>query len=152
VDPDAVLTLARLARVLERASGDLSLPQYRLLALVTSGEDRATRLAGRLALGKPTISATVDTLVERGFLERAAVAGDRRAVRLAVTPTGRTALEQAEESMCERLDGVLGRVADAALVDAAFAQLRAALDDRRAQLRSEHATASRTAAPESGKP
>jgi DNA-binding MarR family transcriptional regulator len=144
VDPDAVLTLARLARVLEHASADLTLPQYRLLAMVTSGEDRATRLAGRLALGKPTISATVDTLVERGLLERAAVAGDRRAVRLAVTRTGREALAEAETSMRERLDDVLGRVADAALVDAAFAQLRAALDDRRAQLRSEHVDANRT--------
>lgn len=139
MDRDGVLTLARLARVLERACGELTLAQYRLLSLVTSGEDRATQLAGRLALAKPTISATVDTLVERGLLERSAVAGDRRAVRLLVTGAGRGALDQAERSMRESLDDVLARVVDVALVEAAFAQLRAALDDRRAQLRSEQA-------------
>ena len=67
-----VLTLARLARVLERACTDLDPPltlaQYRLLAMIGDGADRASQLAGHLALTKPTVSATVDTLVERGLV------------------------------------------------------------------------------------
>jgi DNA-binding MarR family transcriptional regulator len=135
--PAEVLTLTRLARMLERASGELTLAQYRLLALISEGEDRASTLAGHLALGKPTISATVETMVERGLLERASVEGDRRAVRLEVTGAGRTALETAQRSMGERLDAVLAHVTDRAQVEESLDQLRGALDAWRAQLSTE---------------
>src|SRR5207249_8612564 len=59
-------------------------------------------LAGRLSLAKPTVSAAVDGLVERGLLVREAVAGDRRAVRLGVTPAGRKQLARTERAMAER--------------------------------------------------
>ncbi len=84
----AARTIALLARTLERAAGDLSLPQYRVLALVAAGDERATHLAGRLAITKPSVSAVVDGLVERGYLAREPVADDRRAVRLCVTKAG----------------------------------------------------------------
>src|SRR5436853_3344453 len=85
-----VLTLARLARLLERACGEsgppaLTLAQYRLLAMIGGGASRASHLAGQLALAKPTVSATVDTLVERGLVERTTAADDRRVVHLSVT-------------------------------------------------------------------
>src|SRR5438876_4863538 len=106
--PDRVIrTLARLARVLERACVDLTLPQYRVLALVATGSERATHLAGELALTKPTVSAMVESLVERGLVERASVSGDRRAVRLTVTPAGRRALRAAEDAMRTRLETVI---------------------------------------------
>jgi DNA-binding MarR family transcriptional regulator len=133
-----VLTLARLARVLERACTDLTLAQYRLLALIGDGEERASQLAGQLALTKPTVSATVDTLVERGLVERASVQGDRRGVRLVVTAPGLSARRDAELAMQTRLDDVLARVADSALVEQALAQLRTALDERREERRAQH--------------
>ena len=61
-----VRTLARVARLLERSCGDLTLPQYRLLAMIGDGSERATALAGRLALTKPSVSTMVDALVDRG--------------------------------------------------------------------------------------
>ncbi len=88
----AARTIALLARVLERAAGDLTLAQYRVLALVSAGDERATLLAGRLAITKPSVSAVVDGLVERGCLAREPVDGDRRAIRLCITPTGPQAL------------------------------------------------------------
>ena len=39
--------LARASRILERATGELSLAHYRVLAAVASGEERASRLAVR---------------------------------------------------------------------------------------------------------
>jgi DNA-binding MarR family transcriptional regulator len=134
-----VLTLARLARVLERACTDLTLAQYRLLAMIADGAERASHLAGQLALTKPTVSATIDTLVERGLVEREAVDGDRRATRLTVTPAGHTALLRAESSMRERLDDVLVRVDDPATVARSFAQLESALDERRDERRTARA-------------
>lgn len=124
----AARTLALLARLLERATGDLTLAQYRILALVASGDERASLIAGRLALGKPTITAVVDGLVERGLLERHAVAGDRRAVRLALNETGHAALEAAECEMARRLAPVVDRVADPTSVLAALSDLDGALE------------------------
>lgn len=125
---ETVRTLARLARVLERSCGELTLPQYRLLAMVSEGSERATALAGRLALAKPSVSAMVDALVERNLVTRARVDGDRRAVRLQLTPAGEAALRGAEVAMVEDLQPLLDRCDDATVVAAAVAQLAGALD------------------------
>ena len=130
-----MLTLARIARVLERACRDLTLAQYRLLAMIADGAERASHLAGQLALTKPTVSATIDTLVERGLVQRDAVDGDRRATRLTVTAAGRATLVLAETAMRERLDDVLARVDDPRMVRESLAQLQSALDQRREERR-----------------
>ena len=131
----AVLTLARLARLLERACTELTLPQYRLLAMIADGAERASQIAGRLALTKPTVSATIDTLVERGLVTRAVVDDDRRALRLQISAEGRTVLGGAERAMRERLDDLLMRVDDPDAVQLVLAQLGDALDERREQRR-----------------
>jgi MarR family transcriptional regulator for hemolysin len=124
----SVRTLARIARVLERSCGGLTLPQYRLLAMIADGSERATHLAGRLALAKPSVSAMVDALVERGLVTRAAVDGDRRAVRLQLTAAGDRARRTAEATMQEQLEPLLDRCDDRRLVERALAQLADALD------------------------
>ena len=47
--------------------GSLGLAHYRFLALVAGGDERASRLAERLALGKPAVSAAVGALVAQGL-------------------------------------------------------------------------------------
>jgi DNA-binding MarR family transcriptional regulator len=128
-----VLALARLARVLEGARTELTLPQYRLLALMVTGEERASHLAGQLELAKPTVSATVDTLVDHGLVERASVDGDRRAVRLTITPEGRKAFAATEASMRARLDNILERVEHRDVVNQALDELASALEASRAE-------------------
>jgi DNA-binding MarR family transcriptional regulator len=138
VDTD-VLTLARLARLLERACTDLdpalTLAQYRLLAMIGDGAERASHIAGRLALTKPTVSATIDTLVERGLVTRAAADHDRRALRLQLTADGAAVLRTAEIAMRGRLDDVLERLDDRAAVSRALAALGDGLDERRDERR-----------------
>ena len=131
--PDAVRTLARLSRLLERGAGDLSLAQFRVLAMVDDGGDRASWLADRLALARPTITSIVDGLVERGYLTRTADAGDRRVTRIALTQRGRRALEAAEAAMAERLQEVLAQTADSAAVAWAINELGSGLDRMRAK-------------------
>jgi DNA-binding MarR family transcriptional regulator len=136
----ATRALALAARALERAAGerDLSLAQYRVLALVADGDERSSRLAERLAVAKPTITAVVDGLVERGFLVREAVAGDRRSIRVALTPSGTVALRAADEAMGEVLGRILEYADDGASVVRALADLDDALAQRReARLRGE---------------
>jgi DNA-binding MarR family transcriptional regulator len=136
----ATRALALAARALERAAGerDLSLAQYRVLALVADGDERSSRLAERLAVAKPTITAVVDGLVERGFLVREAVAGDRRSIRVALTPSGTVALRAADNAMGEVLGRILEYADDGAGVVSALADLDDALAQRReARLRGE---------------
>jgi len=126
----AARTLAMLARVLERAAGDLTLPQYRVLALVAAGDERATRLAGRLAITKPSVSAVVDGLVERGLLAREPVEEDRRAIRLRITRPGSRALAEAEVAMAARLEPIVDAISDRAGFVDCLEQIDLALVER----------------------
>jgi DNA-binding MarR family transcriptional regulator len=125
---DALRTLVRISRSLEHASTELTLPQYRLLAMIAKGDRQASHLAGRLALSKPTITAVVDGLVERGLLTRSEVAKDRRVVHLTLTRAGCDALNATEAAMAERLKRLLDRCDDPDLAMAGLAQFGRALD------------------------
>ena len=92
----AVLTVMRLFRALERVDTGLTPQQYRILKLAGAGGERSARLAERLAVAKPTLTATADGLVAAGYAQREAEAGDRRVVRLCLTAAGRAALERAD--------------------------------------------------------
>jgi long-chain acyl-CoA synthetase len=119
--------------MLERGAGDLSLPQFRVLALVDEGGERASHLAERLAVAKPTVTAVVDGLVERGYLSRSADADDRRATRITLTAAGRRALWDAEAAMDDRLADVVAHADDPGAVGEALADLEQALDRMRAE-------------------
>lgn len=125
---EAVRALARTSRLLERASGELSLAHYRVLAAVATGDERASRVARRLALGKPTVSAAVETLCRRGLLIRENVAGDQRVDALRLTMAGKAVLADVETAMLARLDAVLAHAEDRNGLVAALVRLGAALD------------------------
>jgi DNA-binding MarR family transcriptional regulator len=124
----AIRALARLARALERSSGDLNLAHYRVLSAIADGDERASRVADRLALGKPTVSAAVDSLCTRGLLSRADAADDRRAATLTLTAAGEAALAEVERVMIGRIDDLLDRTPDPARVVESLGQLGEALD------------------------
>jgi DNA-binding MarR family transcriptional regulator len=129
VDPvEAVRTVVRLSRLFERACGELNLAHYRVLAAVAEGERRASNVAERLALGKPTISASVDALCRRGLLTREDVAHDQRATTLRLTDAGATALQAAEAAMTQRLGQVLAHTTRGAETGAALRRLGEGLD------------------------
>ncbi|HEY6538870.1 MAG TPA: MarR family winged helix-turn-helix transcriptional regulator [Candidatus Dormibacteraeota bacterium] len=128
----AVEALTQLARILERANPELGLSHYRVLSLVAAGDARASRLARRLALGKPAISAAVESLVGRGLLTRSAGEEDRRAIRLEITGPGRRALARARAAMSAELAEVVGHCPDPAGAVAAFENLALGLELRQA--------------------
>jgi DNA-binding MarR family transcriptional regulator len=107
---------------------DLTLAQYRVLGLLAGGDERASQLAARLAVAKPTLTSIVDSLVERGFAARETLDGDRRAVRLSITPAGRVVLRRSAAELRKVLGTVLERCADPDAVLAALVDLRHALD------------------------
>lgn len=103
---DAVRTLARLSRLVERACGDagLTLPQYRLLLLASRAPHRAGDLADRAAVTRPALTEIADGLERHGYLRRASVEGDRRGVRLELTEAGATVLAETDRALVERLE------------------------------------------------
>ncbi len=107
-----VRAIIRAARLLERASGELTTPQYRVLTAVADGEQRASRIAARLALGKPAVSFTVDTLVDRGLIIREWSEVDQRVSTLRLTKAGATAIRIAEAAMVYRLEDLVDRATD----------------------------------------
>jgi DNA-binding MarR family transcriptional regulator len=115
-------------RILERASGELNLAHYRVLSAVASGEERASRVAQRLALGKPTVSAAVEALSHRGLLDRRTASGDQRAIVLQLTREGEELLERAEADMVGVLERLLAGTQDEDQVFATLARLGTAMD------------------------
>ena len=127
----AVLTVMRLFRALERVDSGLTPQQYRILKLAGAGEERSARLAERLAVAKPTLTATADGLVAAGYVKREAQPGDRRVVRLCLTTAGRAALERADAAYALWLGSLLGATGDPAGMLGALAVLDATMDERR---------------------
>ena len=127
----AVLTVMRLFRALERIDTGLTAQQYRILKLAGAGGERSARLAERLAVAKPTLTATADGLVTAGYAQREAEPGDRRVVRLCLTPAGLAALERADAAYADWLGPLLGATGDPDGVLEALTRLDAAMDERR---------------------
>ena len=79
----------------------------------------ARRSAAPFENGKATLARRsdrfLDGLVERGFLAREPVPGDRRSVRIGLTSAGRVALATAEVAMAAVLEAALPAEAFAAL-------------------------------------
>jgi long-chain acyl-CoA synthetase len=112
--PDSGRIVARLARSMETALGevDLSPSQYRVLSFLSEdgANAAATALAGRMAVSKPSITALVDGLVQRGLVERRPNTDDRRRVQHVVTPAGLKALDRADAAVNERLEELIGHL------------------------------------------
>jgi DNA-binding MarR family transcriptional regulator len=126
---EAVRALARASRVLERASGELSLAHYRVLSAIASGDERASRVANRLAIGKPTVSAAVDSLAQRGLLARTGLDADQRVAALHLTPEGKAVLSRVEAEMIRRIEDLGARTPNGAQLMESLAWLGAVIDD-----------------------
>ena len=126
--PAAVRGLIRVARLVEGASGDLSIADFRVLSIIASGEDSPSQVAARLLLSKPTISSTLDSLRRRGLIERSPMPDDARAVTLALSAKGTDLLDRAERRMSRQLELLCARTPDADQVVASLAALEVAIE------------------------
>jgi DNA-binding MarR family transcriptional regulator len=127
----AVMIVLRLFRALERVSSDLTPQQYRIMKLAGAGGERSARLAERLAVAKPTLTALADGLVAAGYARRDAEAGDRRVVRLCLTAAGHEALDRADAAYGGWLEQVLADSGEPDLVLHALDLLNQAMDNLR---------------------
>ena len=90
----------------------VTLAQCHSLLELSQRPHSLTSLAEALDLDKSTLSRTVESMVKAGLCERTTVAGDRRSVRLALSPLGRSKVDSINR-MCDKYYGeVLGQLGD----------------------------------------
>ncbi|MEN6357304.1 MAG: MarR family transcriptional regulator [Armatimonadota bacterium] len=90
---------------------DLTVPQFRVLAFLNRHENASlTCLAGHMGLGLPSMSKTVDLLVQRGLVKRESSADDRRRITLNLTDKGKevfgAAAKATRECIAEKLSSL----------------------------------------------
>lgn len=131
-----------LSRQLARESS-LSYPDYLVLAALSDEEDRRLRLrelAAVLGWEKSRLSHQVNRMAARGLVAKAPADEDRRGTYVAMTATGRTAIEQAapgnvalvrrlfvEPLTARQLDGI-AKAAEAVLAAIAEAEAEAEVE------------------------
>ena len=84
--------------------------QLRILAMLADQQCNLSELAAKQAVSLPSMSKTVNMLVERGWIERTEAPQDRRMVRLCLTAQGRSALQEVHQAMIETTDAALSRL------------------------------------------
>lgn len=135
---DVLPVLVRLGRILEKVPTPVTLAQYRLMALVASGEAQASRLATRLAVSRPTVTATVDALLAGGLLTRTRDSDDGRAARLDLTASGREKLQESNRLFEERLGGVFNSISEPDHLVRLLLEIDQAIEEDHAQRRAVH--------------
>ncbi len=102
----------------------LSVPQYRVLALLSEGSAISSIMARRLAVRPPSVSSLIDGLVGRGLVERRHNEDDRRTVSHQLTPAGRHLLAEADQAVDDRLAEIARSLPDQDAIDHAFEGLQ----------------------------
>jgi DNA-binding MarR family transcriptional regulator len=128
---EALLTILRISRVLERIDAGVSPQQYRMLKLIGEGGERSARLADRLAVARPTLTATADSLVAAGLAYREAEPGDRRVVRLRLTEAGQAVAARADVAYAEWFGELLDHTGQRDQIVADLLRLDTAMTERR---------------------
>lgn len=109
-------TLALLMRSLDqrvRAAGQaeaLSIADLSVLRQIERGVDLPSTVARALRLDPARLTHIADRLVERGYIERALDAEDRRRWRLRLTETGVARLRQGRADIMAIMDDVLAGI------------------------------------------
>jgi DNA-binding MarR family transcriptional regulator len=117
-DTRAILRdLSALLRELSRISGGLDegppmtgTQRLALYTLFLEGPLRLNDLAERLGTSAPTASRAVDALVDLGLVDRTPDPGDRRAIRVDVTPEGRARATEREARTARAFEPAVARL------------------------------------------
>ncbi len=105
---------------LETPYKDMGEQQIGVLYALTRGNLLTSELAKRFDVTNPTITRTVDGLVERGYVERQPDATDRRKIYLRLTPQGTQVGEFAHTLFRTALSNLLSSLSDDQLYDIAL--------------------------------
>lgn len=89
--PRVISTVFAEAR---RGEHNLTPSHFRILRILSKGGSTPSSLAKAMDVSLPSMSASLQTLVERGWVLRQRSQQDRRSIELEVSPLGRKVLEE----------------------------------------------------------
>jgi DNA-binding MarR family transcriptional regulator len=117
VDHDAVVEallaasrtlVAVAARSVADHDAEVTLPQFRALVVLASrGPQRVVDVSGELGVDPSTGTRLCDRLVRKGLVRRQRSTTDRRVVRVALTPAGRSLVDQVTVRRREELSRIV---------------------------------------------
>ncbi|RLV49575.1 MarR family transcriptional regulator [Nocardioides mangrovicus] len=113
---DALLDASRaLVAVSARSIADstsMTLPQFRMLVVLTDGPRRLVDLAAALDVVPSTAARMVDRLEEAGLVDRSIPPENRRETRLALTPAGKRIVTKISNRRRRDLTAVVERLTE----------------------------------------
>jgi DNA-binding MarR family transcriptional regulator len=83
--------------------GGMGPSHFRLLETLASHPCNLSEIAEKHSVSMPTISNSVNILVERGWILRTPASRDRRMVNIAITPAGRQVLDDSQQRLENRI-------------------------------------------------
>ena len=87
-----------------RSVGRLDVPAHsHLLVILAHGPHCLSELAQKHAVSLPTMSNSISTLVDRGWVKRSRSPHDRRKIQVELTPAGREVLGEMTRAVEERM-------------------------------------------------
>ena len=89
---------------------ELTMPQFRAICLLGQGPERMGNIAGHLSTSMSSATSMIDRLVDKGLVERAPDATDRRVVTCQLTPRGREEMDRFLRINQLRLTRMAGRL------------------------------------------
>ena len=95
-------------------AGDLSVKELHVLEavgdLAAEGRNTMTQIADALSIRVSSLTTAVNTLVRKGYLERGGEPGDRRVIRVRLTPKGEDANHLHAQFHARMVDSAAGRL------------------------------------------
>lgn len=111
-----VVTLSQyLAKELRAKDPSVVVGYIGLLTYLEQGTTNLSELANYHGVTLPTMSGTIHTLVERGWVRREHSDADRRMIVLEITPAGLSVLRSVRRSMEDSLEAMLAPLAQGEL-------------------------------------
>jgi DNA-binding MarR family transcriptional regulator len=96
-----------------RQSTQLPVPgHFNLLFMLAEGPHNLRELAEKHSVSAPTMSSTISTLVERGWVERAQSEADRRQICISLTPAGHDLLATVQTFAENRISEILAPLSE----------------------------------------
>ena len=89
---------------------ELTMPQFRAICLLGQGSERMGNIAGHLSTSMSSATSMIDRLVDKGLVERAPDASDRRVVTCQLTTKGREEMDRFMRVNQLRLTRMAGRL------------------------------------------
>lgn len=132
VFPAVMRTIFAEAR---RGNNNLSTSHFRILHVLSVKECSLSQLAQHQDVSPPSMSETVQTLVERGWLERSNSAADRRVMHIRLTRKGQQVLVNEHKRLVSLMANRLSRLTSSEVtqVEQGLALLLDLFDDPKAE-------------------